>query len=82
MIKFGNYFRCQISRHYSSSYKWSYVSGPSDLPLTGSTLGQVIDHSAEKFGNQIALTSMHQGPLRHSRPENLKSPGKKTREIK
>ena len=63
MIKFGNYFRCQISRHYSSSYKWSYVSGPSDLPLTGSTLGQVIDHSAEKYGTQIALTSMHQGTV-------------------
>ena len=66
MIKFGNYFRCQIIRHYSSSYKWSYVSGPSDLPLIGSTLGQVIDHSAEKYGNQIALTSMHQGPVRKS----------------
>ena len=26
-------------RHYS--YKWSYVSGPSDIPLIGKTLGTV-----------------------------------------
>ena len=48
------------------SYKWSYVSGPSDVPLIGDTLGQVIDNAAEKYGDQIALTSMHQGPLRKS----------------
>ena len=31
-----------------------------------SVLGDIIDDSAEKYTDQIALTSMHQGPLKKS----------------
>ena len=54
-----NHLIKHTKRHYS--YKWSYVSGPSELPLIGTTLGKLIDISGDKFENQIALTSVHQG---------------------
>lgn len=51
----------------ASTYKWSYVHGVSNEPLTGLSLGQLIDQSAEKYGtSRDAVVSMHQGPLRKS----------------
>jgi acyl-CoA synthetase (AMP-forming)/AMP-acid ligase II len=50
----------------SNGYKWSYVSGTAQEPLVGMTLGQVIDRSAEKFGETEAVVSRHQGSIRKS----------------
>jgi fatty-acyl-CoA synthase len=38
----------------------SYVSGPSDLPLLGETIGQCLDRIAATFGDRDALVSCHQ----------------------
>lgn len=55
----------RILKRFSSTYKWSYVHGLSNEPLTSLTLGQLIDQSAEKYGtSREAVVSMHQGPLR------------------
>ena len=54
-----------ITKRYLSNYKWSYVSCGSEEPLTGLTLGQLIDKSAENYGHsREAVVSVHQGPLR------------------
>ena len=38
----------------------SYVSGPSDVPLLGETIGQCLDRIAATFGDRDALVSCHQ----------------------
>ena len=38
----------------------SYVSGPSDVPLLGETIGQCLDRIAVTFGDHDALISCHQ----------------------
>ncbi len=38
----------------------SYVSGPSDVPLLGETLGQCLDRITAAFGDHEALVSRHQ----------------------
>ena len=43
-----------------AQFKWSYASGTTTEPLSGYTLGQLIDRSAEKYGNREALISRHQ----------------------
>ena len=54
-----------IAKRSLATYKWSYVSSISNEPLTGLTLGQLIDKSSEKYGNnREAVVSVHQGPLR------------------
>ena len=54
-----------LSRKLLNCYKWSYVSGISSEPLTGLTLGQLVDQSADKFGSsRDAVVSVHQGPIR------------------
>ena len=55
-----NFLTKSKSIRNTSDYKWSYVSGTTTEPLSGYTLGQLIDRSAEKYGNQDALISMHQ----------------------
>ena len=47
-------------------FTWSYVSGPSNESLLGLTLGQLLDQSAQNFGDRDALVSMHQGPIQKS----------------
>ena len=39
----------------------SYVSGTADTPLLGLTIGEQLDLTAEKFGDNDALISRHQG---------------------
>ncbi len=39
----------------------SYVSGISDVPLLGRTIGQALDHAAAAWGGQEALVSPSQG---------------------
>jgi fatty-acyl-CoA synthase len=39
----------------------SYVHGASDLPLIGSTIGDMFDHVVERFPEREALVSCHQG---------------------
>lgn len=46
--------------HRSISYKTSYSSTSSDTRLLGVTLGQLVDSSAEKFGDRDAIVSCHQ----------------------
>ena len=46
----------------------SYVSGPSDLPLLGETIGENLARLASQFGDRDALISCHQG-LRFSYAE-------------
>ena len=57
---FSSNSRFSLVTRRKSSYQWSYVSGTTEEPLTGLTLGQLIDTSADKYGNQEALISMHQ----------------------
>jgi fatty-acyl-CoA synthase len=38
----------------------SYVSGPSDVPLLGETLGECLDRITAAFGDREALVSCHQ----------------------
>ena len=38
----------------------SYVSGPSDVPLLGETIGQCLDRIAARFSDHDALISCHQ----------------------
>ena len=49
-----------LTRNISTQFKWSYVSGDTSEPLSGYTLGQLVDRSAEKYGEREALISMHQ----------------------
>ena len=39
----------------------SYVSGASDTPLIGQTIGDLFDQTAGTFGDRTALVSRHQG---------------------
>ena len=39
----------------------SYVSGISDVPLLGQTIGQALDHAAETWGSNDAVVSYSQG---------------------
>ncbi|XP_065582419.1 medium-chain acyl-CoA ligase ACSF2, mitochondrial-like [Artemia franciscana] len=44
-----------------TKYKHSYVHGPSDRPLLGLNVGQVIDEAAEKYGDREGAVFVHQG---------------------
>lgn len=39
----------------------SYVHGAVDTPLLGQTIGQNFDEATEKYGDELALVSRHQG---------------------
>jgi fatty-acyl-CoA synthase len=41
--------------------RWSYVSGPSDVPLIGETIGDMFDAVAARHPDNEALVSRHQG---------------------
>lgn len=41
--------------------RWSYVSGPSDQPLIGETIGDLFDNVAARFPHNEALIARHQG---------------------
>jgi len=43
-----------------SAVKWSYVSGTSDVPLLGLTIGDALDQTAARFPDREALISSHQ----------------------
>ena len=40
---------------------FSYVSGPSDEPLLGQTIGQALEHAAERWGHRPGLISPSHG---------------------
>ena len=44
-----------------SAVRWSYVSGASDTPLLGMTIGDAFDHIVARFPDRDALISRHQG---------------------
>ena len=50
----------QTQAHDRSATKWSYVSGTSDTPLLGLTIGDALDHTAARFPDREALISRHQ----------------------
>jgi fatty-acyl-CoA synthase len=44
-----------------STIRWSYVSGTSDTPLLGMTIGDAFDRTVARFPDRDALISRHQG---------------------
>lgn len=44
-----------------SAVRWSYVSGTSDTPLLGMTIGDALDRTVARFPDHDALISRHQG---------------------
>jgi fatty-acyl-CoA synthase len=44
-----------------SAVHWSYVSGTSDTPLLGMTIGDALDRTVARFPDRDALISRHQG---------------------
>jgi fatty-acyl-CoA synthase len=44
-----------------SAVRWSYVSGTSDTPLLGMTIGDAFDRTVARFPDREALISRHQG---------------------
>lgn len=44
-----------------SAVRWSYVSGTSDTPLLGMTIGDALDRTVARFPDRDALISRHQG---------------------
>ncbi len=44
-----------------SAVKWSYVSGTSDTPLLGMTIGDLFDQTVARYTDHDALISRHQG---------------------
>jgi fatty-acyl-CoA synthase len=44
-----------------STVRWSYVSGTSDTPLLGMTIGDAFDRTVARFPDRDALISRHQG---------------------
>jgi fatty-acyl-CoA synthase len=48
-----------------AAIRWSYLSGTSDTPLLGMTIGDALDRTVARFPDRDALISRHQG-LRYS----------------
>src|SRR5262249_15336455 len=48
-----------------SAVRWSYVSGTSDTPLLGMTIGDALDRTVVRYPDRDAVISRHQG-LRYS----------------
>jgi len=46
--------------HDRSKMQWSYVSGTSDTPLLGVTIGDAFDQTVSRFPDREALVSRHQ----------------------
>src|SRR5215469_8351169 len=44
-----------------SATRWSYLSGTSDTPLLGMTIGDAFDRTVTRFPDRDALISRHQG---------------------
>ena len=40
--------------------KWSYMQGPSETPLLGVTIGQLLQHRAEQHPDRLAISVRHQ----------------------
>src|SRR5215472_8485147 len=55
----------QLSTRDRSTTRWSYLSGTSDTPLLGMTIGDAFDLTVTRFPDRDALISRHQG-LRYS----------------
>src|SRR5579862_1139974 len=53
--------RTQASSFDRSAVMWSYVSGTSDTPLLGMTIGDLFDRTVARFTDRDALISRHQG---------------------
>ncbi len=41
--------------------KWSYVHCPGDRPLVNTTVGKLVDATAERYADREAVVSAHQG---------------------
>jgi fatty-acyl-CoA synthase len=44
-----------------AAIRWSYLSGTSDTPLLGMTIGDALDRTVARFPDRDALISRHQG---------------------
>jgi fatty-acyl-CoA synthase len=55
----------QLNLADRSATRWSYLSGTSDTPLLGMTIGDALDRTVARFPDRDALISRHQG-LRYS----------------
>src|SRR5215469_1986053 len=51
----------QLSTRDRSTTRWSYLSGTSDTPLLGMTIGDAFDRTVAKYPDRDALISCHQG---------------------
>jgi fatty-acyl-CoA synthase len=51
----------QLNMADRSTLRWSYLSGTSDTPLLGMTIGDAFDHTVARFPDRDALISCHQG---------------------
>ncbi len=74
VVHFGRHVRQLLAgaRHASSvsisaqsgddvaATKLSYVCGPGDRPLTGLTIGGVLEQSERRFGGRVGFVSCHQ----------------------
>src|SRR5215469_9208497 len=50
----------QLSTRDRSTTRWSYLSGTSDTPLLGMTIGDAFDRTVARFPDRDALISRHQ----------------------
>jgi fatty-acyl-CoA synthase len=51
----------QLNMADRSTTRWSYLSGTSDTPLLGMTIGDALDRTVAHFPDRDALISCHQG---------------------
>ena len=49
-----------LKAEYNRAMRLSYVHGATDVPLIGSTIGDLLDQIAERFPDRDALISRHQ----------------------
>ena len=47
-------------RKHNGLYEYSYVCGPGHIPLLGLTIGQLLERSADKYGDNEAVVVVHQ----------------------
>src|SRR5215471_12227745 len=70
VLRYGRHWRCHMTQtqidHASlakdrAAIRWSYLSGTSDTPLLGMTIGDALDRTVARFPDRDALISRHQG---------------------
>ena len=53
-------FRSSQQSCSQGKYQQSYVCGPGNTPLLGMTIGQLLDKTVEKHGDNEAVVVVHQ----------------------